>query len=175
MVRYAVRPLILDDADFVASYFNDADDAFLHKLGVAPEKVPSHEEFWQSMVRDLEAPKDQKDRFYLVWELDGLGVGFSSIDAIAVGKQANMHLHVAVSAERMKGHGAAFIKRSVPIYFKEFDLEILYCEPNAFNTAPNRALQKAGFEYVETVEKVPGPLNFHQPITRWKMTREMLG
>ena len=174
-MRYTVRPLVLDDADFVASYFNDADDAFLRTLGVAAEKVPSHEEFWQSMVRDLEAPKNTKERFYLVWELDGIGIGFSSIDEITVGKQANMYLHVAVSKERMKGHGAAFIRRSVPIYFKEFDLEVLYCEPNAFNTAPNRALQKAGFEYVETVEKTPGQWSSRQPLTRWRVTKEMVG
>ncbi len=174
-MSYAVRPLVLDEADFIASYFTDADDTFLRSLGVDPAKIMSHEEIWHSIARDLETPKDKKDRFYLVWELDGLGVGFSSIDEITVGKQANMHLHVAVSRERMKGHGAEFVKRSVPIYFDEFDLDVLYCQPYAFNTAPNRALQKAGFEYVETVEKVPGPLNFHQPVTRWKITREMMG
>jgi RimJ/RimL family protein N-acetyltransferase len=144
-------------------------------LGIDPAKMPNHEELWHDMARQLEAPKDQKLRYFLVWELEGLGVGFSSIDEITIGKQANMHLHVAVSAQRMRGHGAEFVRRSVPIYFKEFDLETLYCEPYAFNTAPNRALQKAGFEFVETVEKVPSSFSFPQPVTRWRMTREMLG
>ncbi len=127
------------------------------------------------MVRNLETPKDERDNYFLIWELDGLAVGFSSLDEIVPGKQANMHLHVAVPFERKRGHGAEFVKRSVPIYFDEFDLEVLYCEPYAFNTAPNRALQKAGFEYVETVELVPGPINFHQAVTRWKITRDTLG
>lgn len=167
--------MVLDEADFVASYFADADDAFLRSLGVDPDKVPSHEQIWHYIEHQLSAPKSEKENFYLIWELDGLGVGFSTIDEITVGKQANMHLHMAVSDRRTKGHGAEFVKRSVPIYFDEFDLDVLYCQPYAFNTAPNRALQRAGFNFVETVEMVPGPINFHQPVTRWKMTREMVG
>ncbi len=174
-MSYVVRPFVLDDADFVAAYFADADEAFLRSLGVDPAKVPSHEEMWHSLSSYVETPKEQRTQFLLIWELDGIGVGFSTLDEITIGKQANMHLHVAVSMQRKKGHGAEFVKRSVPIHFEEFDLEVLYCQPYAFNTAPNRTLQKAGFEYLETVEKIPGPLNFHQPVTRWKITREMLG
>lgn len=169
-----MRPLVLDDADFVAAYFADAEDAYLRSLGVDPAKVPSHEEMWHGLSRYVETPKNQRTQFFLMWELDDLGVGFSTIDEITIGKQANMHLHMAVSDRRTKGHGAEFVKRSVPLYFDEFDLEVLYCQPYAFNTAPNRALQKAGFEYVETVEMTPGPINFHQPVTRWKITREMV-
>jgi hypothetical protein len=40
-------------------------------------------------------------------------------------------------------------------------------EPNAFNAAPNRTLQRAGFRYVKTHMTVPGPLNYHQAVTRW--------
>ena len=43
----------------------------------------------------------------------------------------------------------------------------LLCEPYAFNDAPNRTLQRAGFRFVKTHETVPGPLNFHQAVTRW--------
>jgi hypothetical protein len=32
-------------------------------------------------------------------------------------------------------------------------------------------LQAAGFKYVKTHETVPGPLNFHQPVTRWMLER----
>jgi hypothetical protein len=47
------------------------------------------------------------------------------------------------------------------------ELKCLFCEPNAFNVAPNRTLQRAGFKYVKTHETVPGPLNYHQRVTRW--------
>ncbi len=47
----------------------------------------------------------------------------------------------------------------------------LFCEPNAFNVAPNRALQKAGFKYPKTHMTVPGAFNYHQAVTRWVMER----
>jgi hypothetical protein len=47
----------------------------------------------------------------------------------------------------------------------------IFCEPNAFNVAPNRTLQKAGFKYLKTHKIVPGPLNFHQAVTRWMIER----
>ena len=46
-----------------------------------------------------------------------------------------------------------------------------FCEPNAFNVAPNRTLQKAGFKYLKTHMTVPGPFNYHQAVTRWVIER----
>ncbi len=46
----------------------------------------------------------------------------------------------------------------------------LFCQPNAFNTAPNRTLQRVGFRYVGTYEMQPSPINFPQSITRWMLS-----
>ena len=43
----------------------------------------------------------------------------------------------------------------------------LYCEPNAFNVAPNRTLQAAGFRYLFSRHTTPGGINFPQVATRW--------
>ena len=86
-----------------------------------------------------------------------------------------MHLHVVDPGFRQAGHGSACVRRSVDIYFEALKLQRLYSEPNAFNTAPNRALQKAGFRYVKTHMTVPGPLNYHQAVTRWVVERESVG
>ena len=48
-----------------------------------------------------------------------------------------------------------------------FALRRLYCEPNAFNVAPNRTLQRAGFRYVRSREGCPGPINTYQVTTIW--------
>jgi hypothetical protein len=63
------------------------------------------------------------------------------------------------------------VRQSADIYFEALRIEELYCEPYAFNIAPNRTLQKAGFSYVMTHETVPGPLNFHQPVNRWVLRK----
>jgi len=53
-------------------------------------------------------------------------------------------------------------------------LERLFCEPSAFNVAPNRTPQRAGFRYVKTHMAVPGWLNHHQAVTRWVLERHDL-
>ena len=63
------------------------------------------------------------------------------------------------------------MRRSIDFYFDHLRIETLFCEPNAFNVAPNRTLQKAGFKYLKTYHTVPGPLNFHQAVTRWVVER----
>jgi RimJ/RimL family protein N-acetyltransferase len=75
---------------------------------------------------------------------------------------------------RGQGHGRALVLESAIRYFAVLGLEIVYCQPNAFNVAPNRALARAGFEYLETYETTPGWLNHHQPVTRWALTGDRL-
>jgi RimJ/RimL family protein N-acetyltransferase len=107
----------------------------------------------------------------VVWLAGDRAIGFSSADKIAFGERANMHLHVIEPANRNGGLGVAAVRSSVELYFKTLKLKSLFCEPNAFNIAPNRTVQRAGFKYVKTHMTVPGPLNFHQAVTRWVIER----
>ena len=105
------------------------------------------------------------------WFHDDQFVGFSTTDKIVIGERANMHLHVKDPDRRQRGIGAECVKQSVELYFQTLKLKQLFCEPNAFNAAPNRTLQKAGFKYVKTHMTVPGPINFHQAVNRWVTDR----
>lgn len=82
-----------------------------------------------------------------------------------------MHLHVVEPQRRSSGIDAACVRETVEFYFNALGLRRLYCEPNAFNVAPNRTLQNVGFRYVKTHRTVPGPLNYHQAVTRWVLQR----
>jgi len=82
-----------------------------------------------------------------------------------------MHLHIIEPSLRNSGIGTRCVQLSVELYFEILKLKQLFCEPNAFNVAPNRTLQRAGFKYVKTHMTVPGPLNFHQPVNRWVIRR----
>jgi RimJ/RimL family protein N-acetyltransferase len=86
-----------------------------------------------------------------------------------------MHLHVVESQLRGSGIGSASLPETIELYFKLLKLKRLFCEPNAFNVAPNRALQGAGFRYVKTHMTVPGPLNYHQAVNRWVFEEHQLG
>ena len=98
-------------------------------------------------------------------------IGFSTLDKIVFGKEAYMHLHIIKPDLRAKNVGTLCVKESGKIYLDTFDLESLYCEPNAYNIAPNRTLQKAGFKYLKTHKTVPNQLNYHQSVNRWMISK----
>ena len=103
----------------------------------------------------------------VMWEANGDQVGFSTADRIRFGQEAYMHLHIVDPQHRRAGAGLRCLKETVHLYFDLLQLDRLFCEPNAFNVAPNRTLQRAGFRYVKTHMTVPGRLNYHQAVTQW--------
>ena len=121
--------------------------------------------------RDHAEPITKRRSLQILWELDGAPVGFSTADKIVHGSEAFMHLHILRSGNRQRGTGTVAVRKSVDLYFGLLKLKRLYCEPNAFNLAPNRTLQNAGFRYVKSHMTVPGLLNFHQAVTRWVVER----
>jgi RimJ/RimL family protein N-acetyltransferase len=104
--------------------------------------------------------------------LDNHPVGHSNINKIIYGDNAYMHLHLWNSVNRNRGNGICFIKECITTYFNEFDLHNLYCEPYAFNPAPNKILANIGFELVKQYDTTPGWINFHQTVNRWVLSRE---
>ncbi|HVX33950.1 MAG TPA: GNAT family protein [Solirubrobacterales bacterium] len=162
-----VRPMRLDEVDVRIDYFHDASDEYLLHLGVDRALLPDRDAWRAYYEQDFARPLPERDTYNLVWELDGRVVGFSSVDNIDFGEQAFMHLHIVEEPRRRRGLGAQFVRLSVAEYFRALELKRLFCQPNAFNVAPNRTLQRAGFRYVFTKEMQPSPINFPQPLTRW--------
>jgi RimJ/RimL family protein N-acetyltransferase len=166
-----VRPMGLDEVDVRIDYFHDASDEYLLRLGVERALLPSREAWRAYYEEDYARPLAERDTYNLAWELDEEIVGFSSVDHIEFGEQAFMHLHIAREPLRRGGLGTDFVRLSVAEYFRALELKRLFCQPNAFNVAPNRTLQRIGFRYVFTQEMQPSTINFLQPITRWVLER----
>jgi RimJ/RimL family protein N-acetyltransferase len=82
-----------------------------------------------------------------------------------------MHLHIVDPERRKGGVGTTCVRATVKLYFEWLQLERLFCAPNAFNVAPNRTLQRAGFTYVKTHMTVPGWINYRQAVTQWVLER----
>jgi hypothetical protein len=76
-----------------------------------------------------------------------------------------MHLYIA--DPYCHGLGTKFVRVSAREYFRVLQLTRLFCPPNAFNLAPNRTRERAGFRYHFPPMVAPGPVNFRQPVTRW--------
>jgi RimJ/RimL family protein N-acetyltransferase len=166
-MRLDVRAMELDETGIIIDYFHSSTPEHLDTLGVDPTRMPDPERWRQSYEREYAQPLEQRKAFQVVWLLDDEVVGFSTVDKLCFGDQANMHLHIVRPDRRQSGLGVEYVRRSAALYFETLQLQRLFCQPNALNTAPNRTLQAAGFRYVKTLMTAPAPLNYRQPITRW--------
>jgi RimJ/RimL family protein N-acetyltransferase len=162
-----VRAMRLSEVGIRSDYFHDSSDDHLRTLGVDRELLPSRAAWRESYEADYGRPIQDRESYLLAWELDAQIVGFSSTDQIAFGEQAFMHLHILETHHRRTGIGTQFVRQSAAIYFQVLELQRLYCQPNAFNVAPNRTCQRAGLRYVFTKQMIPSPINFPQAVTRW--------
>ncbi|GAB5551079.1 MAG: hypothetical protein Sapg2KO_06700 [Saprospiraceae bacterium] len=160
-----------DDCLAMIDYFLESSPEYLLKLGADPEKLPKRSEWLDLLMKDLGKPKEEKTFYYLLWELDGQGIGHTNINQIIYDQEAFMHLHLWESEKRQAGLGTSFLKKAIPIFFKEFKLQTLFCECNAHNLGPNRTLPKLGFEFIKQHEINPGWINYVQPINRWALDK----
>jgi RimJ/RimL family protein N-acetyltransferase len=167
----SVRLMIVSEIDLLSDYFQNSTPEHLEMLGVDPTRLPSPSVWHERLQREFDLPVAQRSALHVTWLLNDQPIGFSTSDKIVFGERANMHLHVVEPENRNRGLGTECVRRSVDIYFETLQLKRLFCEPNAFNTPPNRTLQKAGFRYVKTHMTVPSALTYHQAVTRWVIER----
>jgi RimJ/RimL family protein N-acetyltransferase len=165
--RFSVRPMTLGEVGMRIDYFHDATDEHLLRLGVDRALLPSRADWLSFYEHDYVRPIPERENYSLVWLFDDTIVGFSSTDRIEFGEHAFMHLHILESSRRKSGLGSCLARLSAEHYGRVLRLNRLYCQPNAFNVAPNRTLQSAGFKYLNTYETRPSAINFWQAVTRW--------
>jgi RimJ/RimL family protein N-acetyltransferase len=170
-----IREMALAEVELVIDYFHGSTPEHLETMGVDPTRLPTRRDWRAWYVAEYGKPQRERSTLLVIWELDGVAVGFSTADKIVYGEQAHMHLHVVDPRRRGSGIGAECLRETVELYFEALELKRLFCEPNAFNVAPNRTLQSVGFRYVKTHETVPGPLNYHQAVTRWVLEETARG
>jgi [ribosomal protein S5]-alanine N-acetyltransferase len=168
----AVRHVEINDHENIVDYFLDSDKDFLISLGVDISKLPTKQEWLDILKLNFELTIYQKKFFYIIWLANNKSVGHSNINKIIFAKEAYMHLHIWHNQIWQKGIGTQFLKLSLPYYFNLFKLENLYCEPAAVNNAPNKTLEKIGFEFVKTYNTIPGWINTYQTVNRWVLTKE---
>jgi RimJ/RimL family protein N-acetyltransferase len=167
----SVREMIESDIESIVDYFLNASNDFLDAMGADKNKLPKRRD-WITKLK-LEYQKHYKDKefYYIIWLIDGIPFGHSNINNIEFGKSATMHLHLWKGDKRKKGLGFEFINLTIPYYFKNYQLEKIICEPYAENIAPNKVIERAGFELKRTYKTTPGWINYYQIVNRYEMTR----
>ncbi|WP_459210887.1 GNAT family N-acetyltransferase [Aquimarina rhabdastrellae] len=173
-MKIEAREMCLNEIELMVDYFLNAEAAFLEKMGVDRAKLPEREQWIKKLQLDIVKPFNERAFFYVVWLMDNEPIGHSNINNIVFGSSATMHLHVWKNEKRKSGLGLHFLQKTIPLYFKYFDLKELICEPRAANIAPNKTLLKLGFEFLKTYETTPGWINFHQTVSRYRLLKENL-
>ena len=168
----STRPLEEKDLPFLMDYWYGLSDQQLLAMGVDLEKFSIVSSFESNMRKQLQLPIEGRNNFAMLWEIDGKPAGHNNINVIEKGVKANMHLHLWHPEERQKGIGQQLLKRSIPYFFKHFNLQYLLCEPYAHNPAPNKTLNKLGFTFIKKYTTIPGTINFEQEVNQWKLTAE---
>lgn len=173
-VNISIRKQTLEDISSIIDYFLNSDKEHLLKMGVDVSKLHKRN-YWIKLLEENYQQEDHnKCIYYLIWLLDNNAIGHCNINKIKPHEEAYMHLHLWQNENRQKGLGIEFLKLTIPIFFQIFDLKKLYCEPYALNPAPNRILEKFGFEFLKSYETTPGIFNFKQPVNKWCLTKEKL-
>jgi RimJ/RimL family protein N-acetyltransferase len=169
---FSVREMQKQDISRIADYWLNAEPSFLHGMGVDISKMFGREEFVSKLSSFLDEPLETRTSYCLIWEVDGLPVGHCNTNPTTYGEEAYMHLHIWNTPQRKQGMGAGLVKMSLPFFFERLKLKRLYCQPYALNPAPNKTVQKVGFELEKEYVTTPGFFNFEQPVKKWLMTYE---
>ncbi|MCF8245970.1 MAG: GNAT family N-acetyltransferase [Saprospiraceae bacterium] len=169
--KLSVREISSGDIDAIANYWLNADADYLRGMGAEKTKLPSREQWHQMLSAQLAEGYPEKQAYAIIWELNGQPIGHSNVNKIVFGEEAYLHLHLWHPAHRKGGHGLAFLKMTIPFFFKNMQLKRLYCEPFALNPAPNRTLPKLGFSFVKNYVTTPGSINFEQEVNLWVLEK----
>ena len=168
----SVREMQQTDIELISQYWLTSDSIFLEGLGVDINKIPSKEQWIEMLLKQINTPMEEKISYCIIWEFDGKPIGHSNTNPTVFGRDGYMHLHLWEHSVRKKGMGTELVKLTLPYFFENLKLKTLYCQPYALNPAPNKTLQKVGFEFVKEYRTIPGSLNFEQPVKLWELTYE---
>jgi len=166
-----VRELQSSDIPKIISYWLHSDKEFMKGMGVDVTKIPGETEWTQMLEEQLSQNYEDKKSYCLIWEFDSQSIGHSNVNKIIFGREAYMHLHIWYPEFRSKGLGVQFVKLGIPLFFKNIQLQKIYCEPYALNPAPNKTIEKAGFSFVKEYVTTPGWLNFEQNVNLWELNK----
>ncbi len=170
--KISAREIQEQDIEPIINYWLNASDEFMTGMGVDLTKMPTREQWRNFLHEQLSQSYKEKKSYCIVWLLNDQPVGHSNISKIIFGKEAFMHLHLWNKDTRQKGLGTDLVKKTLPYYFNNMELQTLYCEPYALNPPPNKTLKRVGFDLVKAYTCIPGWLNFEQEVNLWEMKRE---
>ena len=124
-----VRELESQDIDAIINYWLSAEDEYLEGMGVDLQKMPKEGEWREFLTKLVHTALEERPSYCLIWENDGVPIGHCNVSKIVFGKEAYMHLHIWKKEDRKKRLGVSFLKLSIPISLKHFNLKNCIVSP----------------------------------------------
>jgi RimJ/RimL family protein N-acetyltransferase len=166
-----VREVTAGDIDAIVSYWKDAPISYLKAMGIDTGDLSRFNGMAVGIRAELAVPYTEKKTFHLVAEFDGQAIGHTYVNKVQFGETAFVHLHLWRGTPKGQKLGSRMVAAAIPFFFEKLELQELLCEPAAANPAPNRTIERLGFELVKTYETVPAGWNFILEVNQWKLSR----
>lgn len=148
--NFSIRPYKYSDIALIRSYLTSLKPDELERMGIEVKVLAMGEQIEKSLTHHLSVTNLSKHEFaYLMWELDGVAIGYSSLKRIKFGLYGDMHLHITSPSARGQGRGAIWFCLSAIWFIRTYRLQLCICEPKADNPSPNGMLKKIGFAHVK--------------------------
>ena len=172
-IEFEVRTLEFRDIPNIVKYWIGSSPADLVRMGADVSKLPSAEQFEISLKDVVGQASQHASISYLIWLINRIPIGFSSLKNIQFGESGEMHLHMWEASFRGKGYGGTLFCLSALSFYKEFRLNKITCEPRASNHLPNRMFSKIGFPLMSTRIGASSELSLICELNQYDITKDI--
>lgn len=138
---------------------------------IDPKKLSADADFRNRLSKLIDTPLLDRAADPLIWECDGKAVGFTNLNNIQRGFEADIHLHLFEGSVRAKGLGRRLFAKSVQKYFERHDLKRIVCQPASTNSAPNGLMKALGVPVARTHQTIPSAICFEHEVNRYEITK----
>ena len=170
MTAISVKEIQAGDIEYLLNYWYSADAEYLQGMGADIKLLPDRQDWHKTLLEQIKKPYPEKQSYCMICLSDGIPSGHCNVNRIVYGQEACMHLHLWHKESRHAGTGSRMAELSIPYFFRNLHLEMLYCEPYRHNPATNKVLEKLGFELQKSYTCVPGTICFEQEVNLWQYT-----
>lgn len=172
-IDFEVRALQLSDIPNIVKYWLGASPEDLARMGADVSKLPTAEQFEIGLRSVVGQASQRANTSYLIWLINRIPIGFSSLKNIQFGESGEMHLHMWDTSFRGKGYGRTLFCLSALSFYKEFRLNKITCEPRASNQLPNRMFSKIGFPIISTRIGASSELSLICELNQYAITKNI--
>ncbi|SOB77448.1 Protein N-acetyltransferase, RimJ/RimL family [Marinobacter sp. LV10R510-11A] len=172
-INFAVRTLELSDIPNIVSYWLESSPTDLARMGADASKFPTAEQLEISLRSGIGQANHDAQTSYLIWLINNIPIGFSSLKNIHFCQTGEMHLHMWDASYKGRGYGGILFCLSALKFYEKFKLNSITCEPRSSNPLPNKLFSKIGFPLTATRVGASSELSLICELNQYTITKNI--